>query len=532
MYFKRQRSYFNVLFLVYFLFIFPFNSDCQSIKIEVNSDYSETKAEILTLEEKGLLIFYPFNKIGMASRFQKWNFTRVDTSLAEIWSVEFQQVSDLKFEKSSKDSNNIYLLFTKQKEYKIVKIDINTGNTNILSGKLRFEDFIVNDFAANENYAVFGGSSSPTQSSLLYKTCLSVACFPLLLFPNFVPEKTGFLIHSNFNTKGSREIPITLKGYSEVVDIAFDNNSINMAITINSKKAAKHQVIIEDYKISGHKNRQISVKALDKNYLLSDVVLDNSKYNEKIIMGTFSTKNSNYKQGIYVSTISFGKQNNIKFTNFIDFDNFFKYLPKEDQLKITSKIERKTEHNHLFDLDYQWTFHKKIIGDSAGYITLAEAYYPQYHTEYTTAFFYGRLVEFANQVFDGYAYTHAVISAFDTNGNLLWDNYLPLDDLISFDLKEKVKIQKYQDTYLLAYATQQKVKYKYIKKGFPTEVQIAPFNLNLIESEKKELKPKTEIYIWYKNNLIEFSSIQKNQLSEGKGIKSIFILNKIKILNY
>jgi len=71
------------------------------------------------------------------------------------------------------------------------------------------------------------------------------------------------------------------------------------------------------------------------------------------------------------------------------------------------------------------------------YVMAAETYYPEYHYENN---FDSRGYMYQQQVFDGYRTTNCVISAYNDDGEMVWDNYMHSGEIIELSLQENILV--------------------------------------------------------------------------------------------
>jgi hypothetical protein len=177
--------------------------------------------------------------------------------------------------------------------------------------------------------------------------------------------------------------------------------------------------------------------------------------------------------------------------------------------------------------DYRLLLHD-IINKGDEYILVSEAYYPEYHIEYfwsTDA--YGRSYRESREVFDGYRYTNAIITAFDSKGLLLWNNSFEIWNILTFNLKERVKVHFDGEDIVLAYSNAGKINSKIIRKN---EV-IQPKTESQVESisvaDLKKPGITSDMDFWYKNYFITFGYEKLSRQPNISNAKTIFYFSKI-----
>ncbi|MCB0739101.1 MAG: hypothetical protein KDC92_16445, partial [Bacteroidetes bacterium] len=178
-----------------------------------------------------------------------------------------------------------------------------------------------------------------------------------------------------------------------------------------------------------------------------------------------------------------------------------------------------------------------IIKVDDGYMFLGEAYYPTYRTETytTTSTVNGVTTTTTNtrQVFDGYQYTHAILSKFNEDGKLIWDQIFEMwPSYKPFVVKHFISIaERNQNSLKLVFASRSRI----TSKSFD-------FNGTIIqESESEEIETNFEndktkssfsnIDYWYDNFFIAYGEQKiKNTKDDTrqKRKRKVYFINKIK----
>jgi hypothetical protein len=251
--------------------------------------------------------------------------------------------------------------------------------------------------------------------------------------------------------------------------------------------------------------------------------------------GTYSEKFTGISQGLFFCQADGSKLDFIKFYSFTDMENFFSYLPERKQEKIEKKKDRKQKKGKELTINYRIAAHD-VIQIEDGYLFIGEAYYPTYRTEYYTTTTYtngvARTVTHTRQVFDGYQYTHAVVSKFAKDGTLLWDEIFEMwPSYKPFYEKRFISIaEQNQASVKLVFASRNRITAKEI--NFDGEV-IADEQSEEIETNISGDKTKysfSNIDYWYDNYYIAYGfQTIKNKEAEDKSLRKrkVFFLSKI-----
>lgn len=171
---------------------------------------------------------------------------------------------------------------------------------------------------------------------------------------------------------------------------------------------------------------------------------------------------------------------------------------------------------------YQLNMHPEIKGGNKEMILLAEAYYPEYHTEwYYDA--YG--VAHTRYVFDGYRFTHAIAIAFNNKAEISWDESMEISGIRSFSREKRLDVISDGNTAGLTYNIDNELHYQIVENG-RSDGGPQAVTLPLLYPED-ELKSSEEgrIYYWYDNYLLA-SGYQRIE-NDKQGNRKIFYFYKI-----
>ena len=164
---------------------------------------------------------------------------------------------------------------------------------------------------------------------------------------------------------------------------------------------------------------QLSENNLTKDIPERLITISMSKAGNKFFAtGTYSRSKKGGAQGIYFAQLADWQFKNIKFYNFLDLKNFTDYMSDRRKARIERKKERAEKAGKEYSLKYLMASHH-VMTDGTDYFYLGEAFYPTYTTT--------RVGNMVTTVFNGYAYTHAVLAKFNEQGELIWDNCFKME---------------------------------------------------------------------------------------------------------
>ena len=532
----------KIIVLSFFLGITLAHS--QSIKrIEIPlANGSNTELFTIPLHEQGVLVLNQINKTN-------YTLTRFDTNLDKIWTVNGTIDASLDYVKSSYDGKNLYLLFSRYRSnvYEVVKVNIGPGfieKYQIMS----VERMEVSEFQALNSSIFIGGI---------------VNAQPVILFTNLEERKT-------------RVLPSALKSTAEIQSMELDTTSdlINVTYAVGTK-GKNYQLVLKSFDESGKMISQFVLNP-DNEFAMMNGRMSLVSDSTEVMFGTYGHKNSigssrgPTSQGIYFTKLLDNEATDVKFHSFTEFKNFFNFMTDRQREKQERKIQDKKDKGEDLRLDYRLLVHD-IIKQGDKYIMVAEAFYADYkYNNYNSPYGMGGLGNSAfssfgspyssfynpyrwgygnyglyspfssyyspwgygnrnynnSQVFDGWVYTHAIVAAFDTKGNLLWDNSIELKDVKEQKLSEKVKASVKGDDITLSYSNKGQIYTKIIQADKVLEnTQPRPIETQM-EGDKVRQTTSDSIDFWY-NNFFIASGYQKISNDNEGGKRNVFYLNKV-----
>jgi hypothetical protein len=185
------------------------------------------------------------------------------------------------------------------------------------------------------------------------------------------------------------------------------------------------------------------------------------------------------------------------------------------------RFSNATNSRRKQSLGFDLNMHQKVIVQDSQFVLIGEIYYPEYHLE---AHYDMRGYWNYEEVFDGYYYTHGVAIAFDTDGELLWNNIMKLDDVFSFEMRENVLLYMGDNEEVMLYYEDGKI----FSKGFNgNEVVFKERSDELTtvkETEAVIVENNGLIFKWY-DSFFLISGYQEVESVKGK--RKVFFFSKV-----
>lgn len=440
----------------------------------------------------------------------EWLYEYYNNQLKQEESFSIQ--IDKKFNSIDSYNNNeaTYTLYKNKKgEFEIITAQKESNLLDRTKGKLP-KKFLLNDMFVLHEYAYLTGTlkRSPAVFAIHLKTAQN----------NIIPINIG-----DFKPKDSRITNFQVKEK--------ENEFILFVQGIDNRKES------EMYMLRGVGNKLIGEKFRigntgEKNIIsISASKLDNTSYS---ITGTYGENSVNTSKGIFFGMVKNEKVSFLKFTPFLDLKDFLSYLTEKKQERIEKKRKRKKKKGKDVNLNYNIADHDVIRTEDGGFILIGEAYYATYRTQSYTTYVNGQATTTTVTVFDGYQYTHAIITKFSASGELEWDNSFKMyPSYKPFTVKRFISLfGSKKGNINLAYTDNAKIHTKSIsnKTG---EV--------LTEKESEEIKTGYEgdktkqsfsrVKHWYDNYFIIYGYQKiknKGDDKDARGKRKVFFVNKVK----
>lgn len=274
----------------------------------------------------------------------------------------------------------------------------------------------------------------------------------------------------------------------------------------------------------------VELPQISKELKRSDLSMTELSDGAYFAVGTYSLRRKELTNGIYISKIE--KTGNIVFDktyNYLDLPNFTDYLSERRQEKIEKKKKRKERKGKELHLDYQTIMHD-IIEKDGKYLMISEFYYPTYRMESTTVCGTNGCRTVTSRVFDGYQYTHALVTSIDAQGKMLWSNIFELWSAYKpFYVKKFININDQGNNINLVFASRS---YLHSKTLSDQGKVLSDDKNEIIETDKEDDVIKSTsgaIQHWYDQNFVwhGYQKIKNTKDNDGKRKRKVYFINKL-----
>lgn len=499
-----------LLIISFFLAICAYSQIDYGTRLEFDQKDGYGSETIIEFGKEGFII--SSRKIKSVNDETEWMYRKYSTEMTAVKTTRIQLNNKLRLDETYTSNERTHSMFKDRKgNFSIVTITASNMEVTKTDGILPKKTLISN-MSVLGDYAVFTARG----------------------------KKESFIFTVNWRTGKKKIIPITINNISsKKISLSSFQTLKEHGEILVYVKAYKDKKTFDTYIIQlNEKGEKESVYNLTKNVQENIIDISTSKIaeNKYVFTGTYSTKFSSMSEGLFFCEAKSEKINFIKFYNFLELEEFLTYLPKKQQEKITKKKAKKKNKGKEFKINYRIAAHD-LISVEDGYLFLGEAYYPTTRTEsYTTTSTVNGVTTTTTQtrqVFDGYQYTHALLTKFDNTGNLIWDQIFEMwPSSKPFYEKRFISIAEQKKNSIdLVFANRSKIN----SKSFSFTGKV------LQESESEEIKSSfkddevkssfSNIEFWYDNYFIAFGNQtikNKVETKGGKKKRRVYFINKIK----
>lgn len=343
------------------------------------------------------------------------------------------------------------------------------------------------------------------------------------------------VLHFSFSTLRSKVLPGLFTEAGELTQIkTYDDSAFD--VLISARNQARQQTIwIKNYEADGTLLRNLALQPEENKHLIfgRSLKIEGQK---QIVAGVYGNRSSEYSRGLFIATIDPSGMEQIRYYNFGDLENFFRYMKANRERRVKSRIERKKIKGKKIRFNYRFLVHE-LVPYKDQFVLLGEAFYPRYvspdrwQSRFLTP--YGMMPGAAFQngrIFDGYHYTHAVVMGFDEDGTLLWDNSFEINDVKTYTLDQFVKLEVLPDRLALMYLFENHIRTKIIKDDVVLEGKTIDPILTFGPDDvvKDESNGRNKLEYWYNSYLYAYG-IQNivTPTPQGTTRRRVFFINKI-----
>ncbi|QKZ12610.1 hypothetical protein [Spirosoma sp. KUDC1026] len=471
----------------------------QSTRLEIPANPNEVESfDVTPLAEQGVLVTIQSGGF-FSNEPVRFIYQRLNWNLKPIWYAGYKQDTKYRQIQAYHNDQYLYQLFREYdtNKYQFLRIHLGDGAIETFEGTL-LDQFDIRQFKVLDSQAYVGG---------------------------YHHNRPVVMVFSLFD-RSTKVLPGLYANNLELSSIELDEARREVNILVHSSKR-RCQFSIRTYNYESRPLRTIDFSNA-RNSLISGKLLPVNE-RESLLVGNYSTDCTPYSQGVYVTRIHHDEpataaDDAIKDMQFIEFSqlqNFFNYMKPERQQKILARAKRKKEEGKDYKFRYRLLVHD-LQPTADGLTLVAEVYYPQYRGSALTNTAYTRGMD----RYEGFHYTHAFICGFDKMGKLLWDNCLPIKQLLSRDLTQMVQLSQQGDRMVLAYPYEGAINMEVIQ-GNKILRETEKIKLGTSrENEKIMFSAQDNLMAWYGRHFLAFG-FQKITSTNSTNPREVFYLNKL-----
>jgi hypothetical protein len=480
----------------------------QTARYEMPLGESELEFNVLPWDKNGLIIHQRIELV----KTDVLQFIKLDSALNEHWVSSINVSKQLTLAFSKGYGEKAYFLF-KPKNY--------FGDFQLFSIGAA-ADSTSNALYTIKNIIPF----SPTLFEVGHSTVIIAGYY------NYRPVA----IHYSMITGQSKLLPGFFNEPGELDQLVL-NPDETIDVVINMRNAEKKRSLwIMNFSSDGTAIKSTYIDPpSDKNLIFGRMM--KSRGDSSVIAGVYG-KNPEYSRGVFVASVNAAGEYTVRYYNFADLKNFFKYMRVARQNRIKERIERKKVKGKKIRFNYRMAV-QEFVPYEDHFLLLGEAFYPVYknagYGPSRSAASYGRYFSPWNMqqrdfTFDGYRYTHAVMIGIAKDGHLLWDNSFEIKEVKSFTLDQYVHRLPGKNLNLL-YSFDNKLYTKIVRgteviEGKNEEQMMGKFDGDKV---KRNSTLNHRLEYWYGEYLISYGTqeIQNTHTLNVPLNRRVFFISKI-----
>ena len=484
------------------------------VRLEFEAAINSDIYEMVPLASQGFLVFYETTeKAGEESKY--WFFQFYGPTFEEIWKANIPIVTGANYQDYSRSDSLVQLFF------------LNDGK--VKTGKDNFQ-LLTLDLKNQVSYETRG--SVPSESAFSRFCVDGTKVFFGLNLKN--EQASIFAIDPDSSTIS--EFRITYPDQNIIEDLYFDKNTGHLVSIISnylSHKQSKMYFLALSAGATFKYDLEI-YPVLTGKYLNAAriTVTDSSNY---MITGTYGgiaskmpVQNEYFGEessGVFSTLINMRKQAFMNYYNFTEFLNLRAGVSARDYYRLQKKKERESPE---YSMNYELLLHEPEVHDST-LVMMMDAYYPEFRTVSDVSYdYWGRPVTHTYSVFDGFRFFNSILTGFNLNGELVWDNSLEINVAPTTHLDKKAAYFFDGEPAILYYNDGSKIAYRICREN----TELEPFTKLDLETsqlgDKITAVGRNRLIHWYGYNFLAFGyhTIQNNLLPD-KNERTVFYINKI-----
>lgn len=486
------------------------------VRLEFEAAINSDIYQLIPLGEQGFLVFYE-TKEEVGDKSKNWFFTFYDPSFSEVWKANIPVVEGAEYQDFYRIDSLLYVFF------------LNTGKVRSQSDNFQLLSI---DLANKVSYETKG--NLPSESNFV-KFCVGGA--KVFLGLNLKNDQAA-LFSIDPETNLVNEFRLSYPDQNFIEDMIYDpyqEKLISVASNYLSRRQNKLYMLVLSPDASFSYDMEISPVLNGKYLNTAQLCMTDSSHT--MLLGTYSTFASKIPSsneyfgiestGVYTTRIHNRKQEFVNYYNFTEFRNLRAGVSARDFYKLQKKKDREANE---YSVNYEVLSHDPELRDSTLVIML-EAFYPEFRTVSDISYdYWGRPVTHSYSVFDGYRFFNSILTGFNLDGELIWDNSLEINIVPSARLEKRTAYFFDGRPALLFYNDGSTIAYRICLEN----TELEPFSKLDIETsefgDKITAIGQNKMIHWYDYSFLAYGyHTIRNNLISGKNERTIFYINKISL---
>jgi hypothetical protein len=309
----------------------------QTNRYEIPAIKDEKAFEVIPAQENGLFLYRRLS----SSSSDHIEIVKLDTAFQEMWRGYLPV--DKKFLLMGKraDHGKLFFLLRYQDYSKnnFQLFSIEQSNGTFLKYDIRnFIPFTPTEFQVTEKAAIMGGYYNQV---------------PVVVYYSFLTEKTKVL-PGLLNESGE------LTQVKMYPDGTFD-------VLISAKNFRGQQTIwIKNYDDEGNIQSNYALEPEGSKHLIFARSMKTTN-NMQLVAGVFGGRNSLYSRGLFLASIDPSGMQQLRYYNYGDLENFFKYMKARREQRVKQRIERRKIKGKKTRFNYRFLVHEIVAYNNISY---------------------------------------------------------------------------------------------------------------------------------------------------------------------
>lgn len=490
------------------------------VRLEVPGDMDVESYHVESIGETGVLVFYKSSEINKKGE-QVWYFALLNKMLKQQWLKSVPLQSKLDFNFSTQANGKVYFLFKNHNRvskkydiYQIVTYNNKGQHFTSISGSIPYKSKI-SGFHIINNTACLGLQMEKRKADIAFIDLTTGE-----INPYHLNKESEVVIESLQADNVTNRFYVVAKYFNSVTffsDFIYIFNKEGKNISILKVEYPDNLKIPRNFKFTSIGKNQISM-------LGTYDLLAGRKPSWSDLGDEDDYENKALTAGFFYLSFKDGKQNRFVFYDFMKFDNTY-YSAHGKEIR-TSK-SRDASPNKI-DVFYKIS-NPRITKNSDNTVFSVELYKPYFKTESRMDYdFYGSPYPVTYQVFDGYEYYDVIFSGFDKNGNMMWNNDFPINNLKTYSLQDHVIAVTDKNLLTFAYVNRGNI----ISQTFNGSVDIGDREKTPLETAFKKDRiiqdENNHLIHWYKDYYLVYGYQKlRNRSLQDKSTRTVFYINKV-----